>query len=137
MERQQNRLLEVFLAEIIVRDEFERKRQELEQFKNGLEQQLRQLNLQAQQQIETLELAQNIQAFCQRIRPTLSRLNFNQRRQLVELLVDCVVVDDEKVEIRYVIPTSPKGEATRFCHLRTDYFRRLPGAERHSSHEGR
>jgi len=128
LERQQNRLLEVFLAEIIMREEFERKRQELEQTKKGLDQQLRQLDLQAQQKMDTLELAKNIQAFCQRIRPTLSGLDFDQRRQLVELLVDCVVVDNEKVEIRYVIPTSPKGEITRFCHLRTDYFYPHPDA---------
>jgi site-specific DNA recombinase len=122
LERQQNRLLEVFLAEIIVRDEFERKRKELEQTQNGLTQQLRQLELQAQQQMDTLELAKNIQAFCQRIQPTLASLDFDRRRQLVELLIDCVVVDNEQVEIRYVIPTSPNGEITRFCHLRTDYF---------------
>ena len=122
LERQQERLLEVYLAEIITRDEFERKRQELSQTQNGLQQQLKQLEHQAQKQIETLALANHIQEFCNRIQPTLSKLNFEQRRQLVELLIDRVVVDDEKVEIRYVIPTSPSGENTRFCHLRTDYF---------------
>ena len=122
LERQQERLLEVYLAEIIRRDEFERKRQELTQTQNGLQQQLRQLEHQAQKQIETLTLANNIQEFCQRIQPTLDNLNFEQRRQLVELLIDRVIVDDDKVEIRYVIPTSPNGENTRFCHLRTDYL---------------
>jgi len=122
LERQQERLLDVYLAEIIMRDEFERKRQELTRTQNGLQQQLRQLEHQAQKQIETLTLANNIQEFCQRIRPTLDHLNFEQRRQLVVLLIDRVIVDDEKVEIRYVIPTSPNGENTRFCHLRTDYL---------------
>ena len=122
LERQQERLLEVYLAEIIMRDEFERKRQELIRTQNGLQQQLRQLEHQAQKQIETLTLANNIQEFCQRIQPTLDNLNFEQRRQLVELLIDRVIVDDEKVEIRYVIPTSPSSENTRFCHLRTDYL---------------
>jgi site-specific DNA recombinase len=122
LERQQDRLLEVYLAEIIMRDEFERKRQELTQTQNGLQQQLRQLEQQAQKQIETLTLANNIQEFCQRIHPTLDNLTFEQRRQLVELLIDRVIVDDEKVEIRYVIPTSPSSENTRFCHLRTDYL---------------
>jgi site-specific DNA recombinase len=122
LERQQDRLLEVYLAEIILREEFERKRQELSRTQNGLKQQLRQLEHQAQKQIETLTLANNIQEFCQRIQPTLDNLDFEQRRQLVELLIDCVIVDDEKVEIRYVIPTSPSGENTRFCHLRTDYL---------------
>ena len=122
LERQQERLLEVYLAEIIMRDEFERKRQELTRIQNGLRQQLRQLEYQAQKQIETLTLANNIQEFCQRIQPTLDNLNFERRRQLVELLIDRVIVDDEKVEIRYVIPTSPTGETTRFCNLRTDYL---------------
>ncbi len=32
-----------------------------------------------------------------------------------------VIVTDGEVEIRYAIPTSPAGEATRFCQLRADY----------------
>lgn len=122
LKRQQDRLLEVYLAEIIMRDEFERKRQELTQTQNGLQQQLRQLEHKAKKQLETLTLANNIKEFCQRIRSTMDDLNFEQRRQLVELLIDRVIVDDEKVEIRYVIPTSPNSENTRFCHLRTDYL---------------
>ncbi len=45
----------------------------------------------------------------------------------MELLIDRVVVTDGEVEIRYVIPTSPKGEQVRFSHLRSDYFN--PGTE--------
>jgi site-specific DNA recombinase len=112
LERQQERLLEVYLAEIVGRAEFERKRQELSQSQHGLAQQLRQLEAQTQKQIEVAELAQSIETFCQRLEPTLDQLDFAQRRQLVELLIDRVIVDDGKVEIRYAIPTNPKGE----CH---------------------
>lgn len=122
LERQQARLLEVFLAEVISRDEFERKRHELNQTQQGLSQQMRQLELQAQRQLNITKLASHIQDFCQRIQPTLDQLDFAQRRQLVELLIDRVIVDDTNVEIRYVIPTSSKGEESRFCHLRKDYF---------------
>jgi site-specific DNA recombinase len=122
LERQQARLLEVFLAEVISRDEFERKRQELNQTQQALNQQLRQLELQAQRQLNITRLASHIEDFCQRIEPTLDQLDFAQRRQLVELLIDRVIVDDANVEIRYVIPTSPKGEESRFCHLRKDYL---------------
>ena len=122
LERQQARLLEVYLAEVIGRDEFERKQHELIQTQHGLTQQLRQLELQAQKQLDVVKLATHIEGFCQRMAPTLEQLSFAQRRQLVELLIDCVIVDDDKVEIRYVIPTGPKGEHTPFCHLRKDYF---------------
>ena len=51
----------------------------------------------------------------------LEQATFEQKRQLVELLIDRVVVTMEEVEIRYVIPTSPNSEQIRFCHLLTDY----------------
>jgi site-specific DNA recombinase len=124
LERQQTRLLEVYLAEVIARDEFERKHQELAQTQNGLTQQLRQLEAQAQKQVDTVKLASGIEDFCCRLQPTLAQLNFAQRRQLVELLIDRVIVDDHKVEIRYVIPTAPAGEQMPFCHLRKDYLHR-------------
>jgi site-specific DNA recombinase len=123
LERQQARLLDVYLAEIISYDEFERKRREVTQSHHGLTQQLRQLDAQAQQQVDVMALAHGLEAFCQRLQPTLDRLTFAQRRQLVELLIDHVIVTDGQVEIRYVVPTGPKGETTPFCHLRLDYFR--------------
>ena len=62
--------------------------------------------------------------FCRRVQAGLADASFEQRRQLVELLIDRVVVTEDEVEIRYVIPTGPRGEQTRFCHLRLDYFDR-------------
>ena len=59
---------------------------------------------------------------CQRVQAGLAQAAFEQKRHLVELLIDRVVVTDGDVEIRYVIPTTPASEHVRFCHLRTDYF---------------
>jgi hypothetical protein len=36
---------------------------------------------------------------------------------LVELLIDRVVVYDEQVEIRYVVPNNPDGPQIPFCQL--------------------
>jgi site-specific DNA recombinase len=127
LERQQTRLLEVYLAEIIGRDEFERTRQEVIQTQQGLSQQLRQLEAQAQQQVNIAALAQGLEAFCRQVQPTLDQLTCAQRRQLVELLIDRVIVTADQVEIRYVVPTGPKGETTPFCHLRLDYLHLLQG----------
>jgi site-specific DNA recombinase len=122
LQRQQVRLLEAYLAEIIAMDEFERKRQELERTTEGLQQQLRQLEAQAQKHLDLALIAAGIEDFCQRIQATLEHLTFAQRRQLVELLIDRVIVDGEHVQIRYAIPTGPKGEQGPFCHLRKDHF---------------
>lgn len=63
-----------------------------------------------------------IEEFCNRVQKSLENASFEQKRQLIELLIDRVIVTDTEVEIRYVIPTSPESEHVRFCHLRTDYF---------------
>jgi hypothetical protein len=67
-------------------------------------------------------IAQSMTQVLQQLRVGLGQAGFEQRRQLVELLIDRVVVTDGQVEIRYVIPTTPGSTRTRFCHLRTDYF---------------
>jgi site-specific DNA recombinase len=101
--------------------EYKRKRKELSDTQNALHRQLRQLESQVQKQLDVAKLASGIVDFCDRIQQTLPTLTFQQRRELVTLLIDRVVVDDEKVEIRYVIPTSPAGEKKLFCHLCLDY----------------
>jgi site-specific DNA recombinase len=73
---------------------------------------------------ETAALVTGMQQFCQRMSHGLAAATFEQKRQLVELLIDRVAVTGEQVEIRYVIPTAPAGAQGRFCHLRTDYFHR-------------
>ena len=121
-EWQQARLREVDLAEIIGRDEFERKRQEVPHTQQGLTQQLRQLEAQAQPQVDTAALAHGLEAFCRRLQPTLDQRTCAQRRQLGERLIDHVIVTHAQVEIRSGVPTGPTGETTPFCHLRLDYL---------------
>jgi site-specific DNA recombinase len=64
----------------------------------------------------------SVEDFCERVRGGLANATFEQRRKLVELLIDRVIVREEEVEIRYVIPTDPSSEQVRFCHLRSDYL---------------
>ena len=122
LEQQLNRLTEAYLATVIPLAEYQRRRQELEQRSLALENQIQQLLSQVQRQKELAGLVSKIEDFCQRIQVALATATFEQRRQLVELLVDRVVVINGDVEIRYAIPTSQNSEHIRFCHLRTDYF---------------
>jgi site-specific DNA recombinase len=120
--RQEQRLLEAYLAEVIELAELDRKRQEITQKQQALDRQVRQLEAQLQKQIEIETLAPSIEAFCQGVQQGLAQATFAQKRELVELLIDRVIVDDAQVEIRYVIPTTEASTHIRFCHLRKDYF---------------
>lgn len=71
IERQQARLLEVYLAEVIGREECERKRKEVTHTQHSFTQPLRQLDAQAQHPVDVAALTQGIETFCHRLQPTL------------------------------------------------------------------
>jgi site-specific DNA recombinase len=123
---QLERLTEAYLGGVLSLEEYKRRRQDNEDRQNGLKAQLREVEANAQRQLELNGLLGNIEDFCKRIREGLAKASFEQKRQLVELLIDRVIVTNGEVEIRYVIPTSPKSENQRFCLLRTDYFNPKP-----------
>jgi site-specific DNA recombinase len=125
--QQLERLTEAYLAGIVLLDEYRRRRSELERRSQALEEQQRQLTAQVDRREELAGLSRSTEDFCQRIRQGLEQASFEQKRKLVELLIDRVIVTDGEVEIRYVMPTSKSSENTRFCHLYLDYRARSPG----------
>jgi site-specific DNA recombinase len=127
--RQLERLTEAYLGEVIPLAEYQRRRKDLEQRGEALAAQERQLQAQARQRMELAGVAGSIEDFCERVRSGLADATFEQRRKLVELLIDRVIVTGEEVEIRYVIPTDPSSEQVRFCHLRSDYLHNPPAGQ--------
>lgn len=115
-------MTDAYLLEVIPLTEYQRRRQELEQKQQALKTQARQLQAQANRQMEITGLVTSVKAFCQRVQQGLDGTTFEQKRTLVKLLLDRVLVANGDVEIRYVIPTHPRSENIRFCHLRKDYF---------------
>jgi site-specific DNA recombinase len=124
--RQRQRLLEAYLAEVIDLDAFQRQDRTLAGQEADLRAREREVTAQGERLAQVSDIAQLTTQVLKQLRVGLDQADFEQRRQLVELLVDRVVVTNGQVEIRYVIPTTPGSTKTRFCHLRTDYFGR-PG----------
>ena len=122
-ERQQERLLSAYLAEVIDLPTFERSRATLQRQQESLTIQQRELAASAQKQLDLSAVASSIEEFCAQVRTGLANATFDRRRALVELLIDRVIVTDGEVEIHYVIPTSSAGVQIRFCHLRKVYHR--------------
>ncbi len=114
--------MDAYLAEVVALAEFERKRGELERRQAALVDQQHQLDAIARQRLELGAVADGIERFCQTVRDGLATATFAQRRLLVELLVDRVIVTDGEVEIRYALPISPDGPHPRFCQLRKDHL---------------
>ena len=122
LRRQLERLTDAYLRAVIPLDEYERRRRDLEQRVQALAGQEEQLRCDAARRQQLAGVAASVEAFRARVQRGLAEASFEQRRQLVLLLVDRVVVTEADVEIRYVLPTSAESERVRFCHLRKDYF---------------
>jgi site-specific DNA recombinase len=128
VQQQCDRLTDAYLRAIIPLDEYERRRRDLEQKDQALAEQEALLSGEAERQIALSGLASSIDAFCRRVEEGLATATFEQKRELILLLIDRVIVTDGKVEIRYVIPTTSASEHIRFCHLRKDYFKSICAA---------
>jgi hypothetical protein len=124
--RQRQRLLEAYLAEVVDLDTFQRQDRTLAGQEADLLTREREVAAQGARLVQVSAIAHSMTAVLEQLRVGLDQASFEQRRQLVELLIDRVVVTDGRVEIRYVIPTTPASTTTRFCHLRTDYFQVEP-----------
>ena len=121
LHQQIERLTEAYLAGVVPLSEYERRRRDAEARLAALDGQERELTHDTDRQAEIARLAADAEAFCQRVRQGLEQADFARKRELLELLIDRIVVTDETVEIRYVIPVGPEGERDPFCLLRTDY----------------
>jgi site-specific DNA recombinase len=120
--RQRQRLLDAYLAEVIDLAAFQRQDQALSRQQADLLAREREVAAQGDRLIELATIAQSMTVVLEQLRVGLDQATFDQRQQLVQLLIDRVVVTGDQVEIRYVIPTTPASTRTRFCHLRTDYL---------------
>jgi site-specific DNA recombinase len=126
--RQRQRLLQAYLAEVIDLACFQRQDRALAGQETDLLAREREVAAQGQRLVELSAITQSMTQVLEKLRTGLDQARFDQRRQLVALLIDRVIVTDGKVEIHYVIPTTPTGTRNRFCHLRTDYFHLVAGS---------
>ena len=134
LSQQLERLTDAYLRAVFPLDEYERRRRDLEQRMRALAGQEELLRHDVARRQQLAGVAASLEAFRARVQHGLAAASFEQRRQLVLLLIDRVIVTDAEVEIRYVLPTNPESEHVRFCHLRKDYFHHpAPGQENKAS----
>jgi site-specific DNA recombinase len=124
-QRQLQRLVDAYAAEALTLEELRGRRRALEQRLAELRREEQRAAAEAVRDGQVRDLASRIEAFRAALAAGLGRATFDQRRALVELLVDRVVVDAPDVEIRYVIPLT--GLARRNGALRP-HHRELPPA---------
>ena len=104
LERQDQRLLDAYQAEIIPLSELQARRQKLAAALQQIEQESRQLGQMRQQSIQWQQVIDNAATFRQLLGENLEQLSFGERQAITRCLISKVVVTGEEVDIHFVLP---------------------------------
>ncbi len=130
LERQRERLLDAYQAEIISLSELQPRRQKLSAELQQIEQEAEQLAETQHQTMHWQQIIENAETFRQLLGENLERLSFEERQAVAHCLISKVVITEEQVDISYVLPfestpqvchrssQAPEGTPSHFYRLR-------------------
>jgi site-specific DNA recombinase len=138
---ERRRLVDLYQASFIEREELLLRGKELELRSSALNAQRQALLDQREELAQQNRLRDRVEGFARRVQATIDRLDFAQRQKLLRLVIDEVRVSGWLVEIRFRIPLDNPPEPpntrvstkNRLRSLHIDERRKLPPARRHCS----
>jgi site-specific DNA recombinase len=113
IERQDQRLLDAYQAEIINLQELQTRRQKLAAALHQITQESRQLADTRQQSIHWQQVMANTETFRQLLGENLTQLSFEERQAIAQCLIRQVVVTGEAVDIHFVLPFASPPQVAR------------------------
>ncbi|MBS1250756.1 MAG: hypothetical protein MAG431_02352 [Chloroflexi bacterium] len=120
IEKQDQRLLDAYQADIIQLDELATRRKVLEQQQCILEARVLELEQLLEQRVQQEALATGITEFCDNINSMLQSPTQEQKQQILRLVVDHILVGKDQLIIKHVIPyADDRRLRTRHSHLIT------------------
>jgi hypothetical protein len=113
IERQDQRLLDAYQAEILNLHELQTRRQKLAAELHQIAQESRQLAHTRQQSIHWQQVIDNTETFRQLLGENLAQLSFEERQAIAQCLISQVIVTGEAVDIHFVLPFASTPQAAR------------------------
>jgi len=134
LERQDQRLLDAYQAEIITLHELQARRQKLAAAVQRIEQESQQLAHTQQQSVHWQQVIDNAATFRQLLGENLKQLSFEAQQTIAQCLISKVVVTGEEVDIHFILPfestpqiaqrppREPEGTPGHFYRFRLAHF---------------
>ena len=109
LRREVERLIDAYQAAAITLAELQERRRQIEDHGRHLQARLDEIRCQRSGREQELRLLQGLEAFCEGIRDALIDPPFETKQKVLRLVIDRVVVEEDRLVIRHVVPTTPTG----------------------------
>ncbi len=104
LDRQDKRLLDAYQAEVISLEELTQRRQQLATRHQALREQQQQHVQLGHNKMQAQRVLEGLTAFCQHVCNRLDEATFEEKQSVLQLLIERIIVGEETLEIRHVIP---------------------------------
>ncbi len=102
--REEGRLIDAYQEEVISLQELKERREKLAERREALTAQHEQWVRMRRQTAQVQEVARDLRTFCERINTRIEEATFEEKQAILQLLIERVIVGEDTVEIRHVIP---------------------------------
>ena len=117
--REERRLLDAYQAEVLTLEELAQRRQAVALRRQAFEQEQAQAEQLRQERLHAQTVLTDLTAFCDRVRSRLHEVSFEEQQAILQLLIERIIVGDDTLEIRHVIPLTSGGTATSVAAPKT------------------
>jgi site-specific DNA recombinase len=124
LSREEIRLVDAYQAGITKLEELKERREKIAQQREALRAQYEQRAQLRRQAAQAREVLEDLEAFCGLINARLDDATFEEKQAILQLLIERVIVGEDTLEIRHVIPLhgppgnpkdSPASPNLRLC----------------------
>ena len=105
LERQWIRLLDAFQDELLTKDELVKRKSRIDSERQTLQERVDRLRHQHRQEQVKEQMLDDFTAFCAKIRTSLDDPTPAVQQEVIRLLIDHIVVADDTIVIKHIIPT--------------------------------
>ena len=107
--REEQRLVDAYQAEVIDLEELKGRREQIRGRREVLTTQRDQEQRLAAERQAAKAVWSDLEAFCRRVRSRLDEATLAERQRILQLLIDRIIVGEDSLEIRHVIPLGQAG----------------------------
>jgi len=118
LERQWQRLLDAYQEGLLSREELAQRKARLDNERERLTARLQEVARRQQAEQYEADLTLTCEAFAQRIEAALASPSFEMQQEVIRLLIDHIVVEDDAITIKHIVPAE---DDCRLCRLEHAY----------------